>query len=307
LPSEPATLLRRRNQMNLDDLKVDFIGVGAPKCGTSWLATCLSEHPELCMADPTCLNYFCENTIWPEFRIPGSLGAEWLADRFAHCQPGQRLGEFSPNYLCDAHSPHLIFGHNPGCRLIFSFRHPVDALTSFYYQIAKESLVPETIEGFLEHYPEVRRMGLYNLHVQVFLKVFPREQCLFLLFDDIQQDARGVLQHCFSFLGVARDFVPPSLNRRVNERKIFRSKALMTATNRARHFLQKHTSGRARQAWFWKLKLYRLHNWIQQRNLKSFTPPPIKEATRTQLLDFYRDDTRALSRLLDRDLSDWER
>jgi hypothetical protein len=293
--------------MNVDDLKVDFIGVGAPKCGTSWLATCLSEHPELCLADPTCLNYFCENTIWPEFRVPASLGATWLADRFAHCKPGQRLGELSPNYFCDAHSPHLIFDHNPECRLIFSFRHPVDALASFYYQTAKESLVPETMEGFLEVYPEVRRMGLYHLHVQAFLKVFPLKQCLFLLFDDIQRDARAVLQHCFSFLGVARDFVPPSLNRRVNERKIPRSKALMAAMNRARHFLQKHTSGRAQQAWFWKLKLYRLHDWVQQRNLKSFTPPPIKEATRTRLLGFYRDDTRALSRFLDRDLSDWER
>jgi hypothetical protein len=289
------------------DFKLDFVGVGAAKSGTSWLATCLGEHPELCVADPTCLNYFCENTIWPEFRVPASLGATWLADRFAHCKPGQRLGEISPNYLCDANSPLLIFSHNPECRLIFSFRHPVDALTSFYYQIAKESLVPETMEGFLEDYPEIRRMGLYHLHVQAFLKVFPREQCLFLLFDDIQRDAGEVLQHCFSFLGVARDFVPSSLNRRVNERQIPRSKALFAAMNRARHFLQNHTSGRARQAWFWKLKLYRLHDWVQQRNLKSFTLPPIKEATRTRLLGFYRDDTRALSRFLDRDLSDWER
>ena len=183
----------------------------------------------------------------------------------------------------------------------------MDALTSFYYQVAKESVVPETIEGFLEKYPEVRRMGLYHLHVQAFLKVFLREQCLFLLFDDIQRDASAVLQHCFSFLGVARDFVPPSLNRRINERKAPRSRALMAAMNRARHFFQKHTSGRPQQTWFWKLKLYRLHDWIQQRNLKSLTPPEIKEATRMRLLDFYRDDTRALSRFLNRDLSDWER
>jgi Sulfotransferase domain len=290
-----------------NDIKLDFVGVGAVKSGTSWLATCLGEHPELCMADPTCLNYFCENMIWPEFRAPATLGAKWLAERFVHCKPGQRLGELSPNYLCDAHSPHLIFSHNPECRLIFSFRHPVEALTSFYYQIAKESVVPETVEDFLDAYPEVRRMGLYHLHVQAFLRVFPREQCLFLLFDDIQRNATAVLQHCFSFLGVARDFIPPSLNRRVNERKIPRSKSLMAAMNRTRHFLQKHTSGRAQQAWFWKLKLYRLHDWVVQRNLKPFTSAPIKKATRTRLLSFYRDDTLALSRFLDRDLSDWER
>ena len=292
--------------MKANDIKLDFVGVGAAKSGTTWLAKCLSEHPQLCMAEPMALNYFCEKAIWPEFRVNRRIGPQWLAERFIHCKSGQLLGEFSPNYLCDPQSPHLIFDHNPQCRLIFSFRHPVDALTSFYYQIAKESLVPETLEGFLVDYPEVRQMGLYHLHVQAFLKVFPREQCLFFLFDDIKRDARTVLQHCFSFLGVACDFVPPSLNRRVNERKIARSKALMAAINRARHFLQKHASGR-QQVWFWKLKVYRLHDWVQQRNLKSFTPPPIKEATRTRLLDFYRDDTRALSRFLKRDLSDWER
>jgi len=293
--------------LNKDSIKLDFVGVGALKSGTSWLATCLGEHPELCIADPSCLNYFCESMIWPEFHVPASLGPRWLLDRFTHCKCGQRLGEFSPNYLCDAQSPHLIFDHNPECRLIFSFRHPVDALTSFYYQIAKESVVPATMEAFLEKYPEVRRMGLYHLQVRGFLKVFLREQCLFLLFDDIQRDASAVLRQCYSFLGVARDFVPPSVNRRVNERKAPRSRALMAAMNRARHFFQKHASKPTQQTWFWKLKLYRLHDWVQQRNLKSFTPPRVKEATRMRLLEFYRDDTRALSRFLNRDLSDWER
>lgn len=245
--------------------------------------------------------------IWPEFPVPASLGPNWLFDRFTHCKCGQRLGEFSPNYLCDAQSPHLIFDHNPECRLIFSFRHPVDALASFYYQIAKESVVPATMEAFLEKYPEVRRMGLYHLQVQGFLKVFLREQCLFLLFDDIQRDASAVLQQCYSFLGVAHDFVPPSVNRRINERKAPRSRALMAAMNRARHFFQKHVPKPTQQIWFWKLKLYRLHDWVQQRNLKSFTPPRVKEVTRMRLLEFYRDDTRALSQFLNRDLSDWER
>ena len=35
---------------------------------------------------------------------------------------------------------------------------------------------------------------------------------------------------------------PPVVNRRVNERQIPRSKALMAAMNRARHFFQKHAS-----------------------------------------------------------------
>jgi hypothetical protein len=43
--------------------KIDIIGVGAPKCATSWLASRLREHPQVCMTDPTALNYFCEKMI----------------------------------------------------------------------------------------------------------------------------------------------------------------------------------------------------------------------------------------------------
>jgi Sulfotransferase domain len=171
--------------VNSGQFRVDFVGVGATKSGTSWLATCLAEHPEVCIADCKELNYFCEKAIWPEFRINHGLGPSWLADRFAHCKSGQRLGEFSPNYLCDPRSPHLIFRHNPQCRLIFCFRRPVEALASFYYQVRRESPVAETFEVFLDDNPEIQRMGLYHLHVQAFLKVFPRNQCLFLLLDDI--------------------------------------------------------------------------------------------------------------------------
>ena len=28
----------------------NFIGIGAPKAGTTWLARCLGEHPQVCMA-----------------------------------------------------------------------------------------------------------------------------------------------------------------------------------------------------------------------------------------------------------------
>jgi hypothetical protein len=143
--------------------------------------------------------------------------------------------------------------------------------------------------------------------VQAFLEVFPQKQCLFLFFDDIQQDAAATLRQCFSFLGVERNFVPASLSQRINERKRPRSRALMAATNWTRHLLQEYTSGQTRQSWVWKLKLYRLHQWIMQRNLQSFTPTPIREATRKRLLELYRDDTRALSQLLSRDLSRWER
>jgi hypothetical protein len=286
-------------------IKLDFVGVGAAKAGTSWLATCLAEHPEICMAEPKELNYFCEKAIWPKFRVSNTLGAKWLAERFSHRASGQRLGEFSPNYLCDPRCPHLIRRHNPECRLIFCFRHPVDAVGSFYYQVRKEAPVADSFEQFLDEYPRIRDMGLYYRHVRAFLEIFPREHCLFLLFDDIQRDPAAVLRQCFSFVGVALDFSPPSLTQRVNEPKTPRSRILMAALNRVREFVQKYAAGATSQRWIWKLQLYQLHGLVMQRNLKPFTPPPVSGTIRKRLLDFYRDDTQRLAVLLGRDLSRW--
>jgi hypothetical protein len=287
-------------------VKLDFVGVGAAKSATSWLAACLGEHPELCIAEPKSLNYFCEKANWPKFPVTARLGQKWFTERFVHCKLGQRLGEFSPSYLCDPKSPQLIYRHNPKCRLIFSFRHPVESLVSFYYQVRKEFPVAEVFEDFLNDYPEVERIGFYHCHVQLFLDVFAREQCLFLLFDDIQRDPAMILRRCFSFLGVAADFVSPSLKRRINERKTPRSEMLVFALNWLRRRIQGPSSVSMHKSWLWKLKLNQLHEWIIQRNLQPFTPPPLSKATRTRLLDLYRDDTRALASFLNRDLSSWE-
>ena len=238
-------------------LTLDFIGVGAAKSGTTWLTACLAAHPQLCIAELGALNYFCERAIWPELRISRNLGPQWLSDRFVHCKPGQLLGEFSPNYLCDPESPALIHQHNPDCRLIFCFRHPVEALASFYYQVLKETPVADTFARFLEDHPEMRRVGLYHLYARRYLEVFPREQCLFLLHDDIERDPSAVLRSCYSFLRVDRDFVPAAVHERVNERQIPRSKAMLAGMNWARHFLQKHTAKPHQQALIWKWKLHR--------------------------------------------------
>src|SRR6266480_974394 len=260
----------RQTKVNEQSIKVDFVGVGAAKAGTSWLATCLGEHPEVCMSEPKELNYFCERKIWPAFRTSHSLGPEWLAERFSHCKPGNRLGEFSPSYLCDAQCPHLIFEHNPKCRLIFSFRHPVEALFSFYHQIAKEAPVADTFAGFLREVPEIRRIGLYYHHVQEFLRVFPREQCLFLFFDELEGDPLAVLQRCFFFIEVNTAFVPPSLTRQVNQREVPRSKALTKLMYWTKCRVE--TSGSGLRRFIWKLQLYRLHRFVMQRSLKPFRP-----------------------------------
>jgi sulfotransferase family protein len=286
---------------------IDVFGVGAPKCGTTWLATCLSEHPSICMAEPWTLNYFCETRPWPEFRGTAGLGPDWIARRFTHCKPGQKLVDISPTYLPDESAPRRIFDHNPRAKLIFNFRHPVEMLQSFYYQVARESLVQPTFESFVASNPEVRRIPLYYRHLRRFLDVFPKEQCFFVVYDDIKTRPSELLENCFAFLDISTDFRPTSLHRPVNVRRIPRSRTVVAVLNWIRHVLQEHFTKEQWDMLVWKTKFYKFHRWVQNRNLKLAERMEIDPRTRKELLEYFREDTRALASFLNRDLSSWER
>jgi hypothetical protein len=259
------------------------------------------------MAEPATLNYFCDTTPWPEFRSTSGLGTNWLAQRFAHCNAGQKLADISPTYLQDENSPRRIFEHNPRARLIFNFRHPVEMLHSFYYQVARESAVPPTFAGFIAAYPDIRRIALYYRHVRRFLELFPLEQCFFLLHNDIQERPLDALVDCFLFLDIAAEFRPASLHRRVNVRRVPRSRTVVALLNWIRHALQDHVTKQQWDTLVWRSKLYRLHQWVLDRNLKPVRGVNVDPRTRRQLLDYFRDDTRGLASFLKRDLSSWER
>ena len=41
-----------------NNFNITFIGIGAHKSGTTWLANCLREHPEICFANKKEVLYF---------------------------------------------------------------------------------------------------------------------------------------------------------------------------------------------------------------------------------------------------------
>ena len=38
--------------------KIDFMGIGIGKSGTTWIAKCLNEHPEICISNPKEPHFF---------------------------------------------------------------------------------------------------------------------------------------------------------------------------------------------------------------------------------------------------------
>ena len=189
----------------------NFIGIGAPKSGTTWLFRCLQEHPDIFVAAVKETNFFDYETITG--RLPEYAAHFTCADR------GQAVGEISTRYFISRHAPQRIKTHLPTVRLLVTLRHPVEQIYSHYWHLRRQNFhqqssrnLPRCFEEALDIY-EARLFepALYAKHLKRWLYHFNPSQLLVLLYDDIRDRPQEVLRQVYSYLGVNTAFVPPSL------------------------------------------------------------------------------------------------
>jgi hypothetical protein len=291
----------------MNDFFMDFVGIGAPKAGTTWIASCLEDHPQICLSDPKELNYFLEKGLWVTTPSMYPRGETWLRGRFRRYQPGQIRGEFSVNYLHDPASPGMIKRCYPNAKIIASLRNPVDALYSLYFQFAREYPVPSHFEGFLDKYPEYLNFGNYYSHLSCFLDCFPREQTHLILFDDIVYDPASVLRSLYAFLGVDSGYVSAGLYRKVNDRKSPRSVLIRDLLGNAVDTFRTNPHLAPFTRLLRKAGIPGMVMWLQARNLTSTTQPRMRVETRQMLQELYTPENTKLGSLLGRNLDGWSK
>jgi hypothetical protein len=195
----------------------DFLGLGAQKAGTSWIYSCLYDHPQVCIPVKD-LHFFSRARNW-------SRGFGWYEEQFARCGPDTLAGEFSTSYLADADSAGRIHGRYPSVKLLACLRNPADrAFSNFLNDLQAGALPPTTrFEDALASHPEYVRQGAYASQLQPYLDRFPREALLLLLYDDLQRAPLEFMSSIYRFLGVDDAFVPRMLHERVNVARVPRS------------------------------------------------------------------------------------
>jgi hypothetical protein len=221
--------------MLASDRVPDFIIGGAPRCGTSFLARRMRQHPQICLSAAKEPWYF---VIAPEPRgIPGIFGIrtrgynhrgpKWYEAQFAKCRPGQVRGEASVGYLFNTESAAMIKEAVPDVKLVFQLRDPVDRIVSQYLFDLRywrlpplERMIADN-DGRLAVWIEASR---YSRHLERFYELFPRENILVTFLEDMRGDPLGVLKTVFRFVGADPSFVPPDASRAVNETRLSRSR-----------------------------------------------------------------------------------
>ncbi len=187
-----------------------FLGLGAPKAATTWLARCLDGHPDVFLADVKETKFFSwGHTI---------RTLDDYREHFAGVDREAAVGEITTSYLYWEGTAERVHEALPDAQLFVSLRNPMDQVYSHYWHLRRQNFHqderprPNSFEDALEMYPEkLLRPARYAEHLERWLMHFDREQLHVLFYDDIQARPAVVVQQLYGFLGVDPSVQPSVL------------------------------------------------------------------------------------------------
>ncbi|MCD6550433.1 sulfotransferase [bacterium] len=288
--------------------KIDFIGIGAPRCATTWIYYCLKEHPQICMSEPKETYFFLRKDI----------GIKPYSSYFKHCKGEKIKGEFTPMYVYHPEVIEKIKAHNPEVKLICSLRNPIERVYSDYLQSYPPSIRNKYPLGkVVREIKSIINGSLYYSFLSQYYKEFPRNNIFIIIYEDIVKDPLQVCQKLFKFLDVEENFVPFSLHKKYLESKKedLRDRTLQAKAAMIRHFFQKRQSSPVFRVIYEFLSQSGLGVYILRKiNRLSQKPsrkchldnrPELTQEVRNYLRGIFRKDIEKLEKLINRDLSSW--
>jgi hypothetical protein len=194
----------------------DFLIIGAQKAGTTALYAYLRWHPGITGPSFKEVSYFDRHY---------ARGERWYRAHLPARSRSRLVGEASPSYLFHPLAPERVAALIPDARLIALLRDPVDRAFSHYQHEVSLGREPLSFEEALDREEErmsgeVERMirepsyfshawwnytyaarGLYAEQLERWFAVFPREQLLVLVSEEMLDDPAETYPRVLDFLG----------------------------------------------------------------------------------------------------------
>lgn len=137
-------------------MKLDFIGIGPMRAGTSWLHHALSLHPGVSLPREKETFYFDRYF---------ERGPAWYAAHFDAENPRAMRGEIGASYFSSEEALDRIHDVSPNAKLIVSLRDPVERAFSTFIHLSKYQRLPHELERALKAEPLILDSGRYSLHL----------------------------------------------------------------------------------------------------------------------------------------------
>ena len=295
LPTTIPPALRVHPRTGVHAPRVDFLGIGAQKAGTTWLHRMLGEHPEIFVAraDDKDLRFFSAYY---------DCGYAWYERHFAAGDGAKRRGEFSTSYFYCRDAPERVRRYNPDMRLVLSLRNPVDRLISQHrHEIRIGHVADLSLGRAIANNPSYVEQSMYFAQLSRWLEHFPLSSLHVVIFEELFRDPSRAIRELYEFLGVSPSFMPDNLHEKINEGRIPRSRLLDRGVQLSSTALRAIGIGSILDA----LKKSGVDRWVRRGNSRSDDAIGADEALVTQLRAQFAAENAKLSRLLSRDLSIW--
>jgi hypothetical protein len=295
--------------------KLNFLIVGAPKCGTTALHAFLGRHPEIFLPAHKEPHFFGSDL---DFRDQPRPNAETYAALFAGAAPDQRIGEASVFYLYSRCAAQEIQEHNPSIQIIIALRNPVDAMYSFHSQrLYNGTEDVADFEQALELEEERKRgrrlprnvglrQGLFYRElmdfppqVERYYETFGRDRVRVVLHDDLAADPAYVYRDLCGFIGVDPTFetVFETVNPNKRARLGWLRNQLWKPSPWARKTFRQLLPDERHRA--------RFASWLRSWNTIYEPRRPLDPRLRERLLSEAAPGIKRLEFVIDRDLRGW--
>jgi hypothetical protein len=316
----------------METKRPNFFIVGAAKAGTTSVYQYLSQHLDVYMSPIKEPNYFSTEINFAEIRpdvqerikllkidsylkgdMKRTIHRAFIKDqhqyeslfRFATNQ--KAIGEASASYLYSPVAANNIRKYNPDAKIIIILRNPVQRIYSHYLMdrrmavtqlsfeeaLQEDKMNPRKMWGSKSLYHE---LGEYYEQVKRFYDAFPPNNILVILSEELRADALAVMQKIYQFLQVDATF-RPDLNQEFNTGVAPRNPIIskLISFNYLRVKIRQTISSKA------------VKKFIRNLLFKKPNNEPISEETQRRLTEYYSEDIKKLSKLINKDLSKWQK
>lgn len=181
-------------------MKVDFMIIGAQKCGTTTLFNTLVRHPSIAGCSNKEPHFFSTAEDWRR-ELPA------YERLFPEPETEDTLyAEASTSYtFYPVRSKHIwddLYEYNPQMKFIYIVRRPIDRVVSGYMHAYERGYTDRSIEEAIVAERSYIDFTRYYTQIAPYIRRFGRSQVHIIDFDDLVRDREQVLEELAGFLGL---------------------------------------------------------------------------------------------------------
>lgn len=279
--------------------------LGAQKAGTTTLAFLLGQHPHITVSQPKEPHFFTHNWDrglgWYKTKFPNPSNSVCLdaSTSYSMAPLTKGHGRSARNNVFE-NVPEKAFSTNPEAKFIYLIRDPVERTYSGYWHSVRTGRENAEFESALLSNPSYLDISDYSGQLMLWLDRFPLDSFFFVRFEDLSAEPEQTTRECYEFLGVDRESSSIRLDSAKNQ-----TRQVGGMGRRLNNLIAEHRNLRD--------KLDPLRSFVPEgvktrlESLRFGTEPvpPMEEADRDFLIEYFRDRNQRLEKLIGIPLDGW--